>query len=160
MPTAFVARYGSGKPVIGFLGEYDALFDLSQQPGNPQRALFENGTAGHGCGHNELGVGALASALAVKEYMQEQGLAGTVVYYGCRRKKMAAVKCIWQKKAYLMNWMGLSPGTLPAKTQWMAVAAWRVSACCTGFTAGPHMRRGSRIWAQRAGCLRTDERRS
>ena len=83
MPTAFVARYGSGKPVIGFLGEYDALFDLSQQPGNPQRALFENGTAGHGCGHNELGVGALASALAVKEYMQEQGLAGTVVYYGC-----------------------------------------------------------------------------
>ena len=83
MPTAFVARYGSGKPVIGFVGEYDALFDLSQQPGNPQRALFENGTAGHGCGHNELGVGALASALAVKEYMQEQGLAGTVVYYGC-----------------------------------------------------------------------------
>ena len=83
IPTAFVARYGSGKPVIGFLGEYDALFDLSQQPGNPQRALFENGTAGHGCGHNELGVGALASALAVKEYMQEQGLAGTVVYYGC-----------------------------------------------------------------------------
>ena len=95
MPTAFVARYGSGKPVIGFLGEYDALFDLSQQPGNPQRALFENGTAGHGCGHNELGVGALASALAVKEYMQEQG----------------------------------------------------VSTCCTGFTVGPHMRRGSRIWA-------------
>ena len=147
IPTAFVARYGSGKPVIGFLGEYDALFDLSQQPGNPQRALFENGTAGHGCGHNELGVGALASALAVKEYMQEQGLAGTVVYYGCPAEEDGSGKCIWQKKAYLMNWMGLSLGTLPAKTLWMAAAAWRVSACCTGFTVGPHMRRGSRIWA-------------
>lgn len=83
IPTAFTARYGSGKPVIGFLGEYDALFDLSQQPGNPQRALFENGAAGHGCGHNELGVGSLAAAVAVKEYMKEHGLAGTVVYCGC-----------------------------------------------------------------------------
>ena len=83
IPTAFVAKYGSGKPIIGFLGEYDALFDLSQQAGNPQRASFENGPAGHGCGHNQLGVGSLAAAMAVKDYMKEHGLPGTVAYYGC-----------------------------------------------------------------------------
>ena len=43
IPTAFVASYGSGKPSIGFLGEYDALYDLSQEPGNPQRKAFQNG---------------------------------------------------------------------------------------------------------------------
>ena len=83
IPTAFVAKYGSGKPIIGFLGEYDALFDLSQQAGNPQRASFENAPAGHGCGHNQLGVGSLAAAMAVKDYMKEHGLPGTVAYYGC-----------------------------------------------------------------------------
>lgn len=83
IPTAFVARYGQGKPVIGFLGEFDALFDLSQQAGNWQRASFENGNAGHGCGHNQLGVGSLAAAMAVKEYMKDHGLAGTVAYFGC-----------------------------------------------------------------------------
>lgn len=83
IPTAFVATYGSGSPKVGFLGEYDALFDLSQKPGCTARESFENGTAGHGCGHNELGVGALASALAVKEYMMEHGLKGTVAFYGC-----------------------------------------------------------------------------
>ena len=83
IPTAFVASYGSGKPSIGFLGEYDALYDLSQEPGNPQRKAFQNGNAGHGCGHNDLGVGSLAAAVAVKDYMKEHGLAGSVSYFGC-----------------------------------------------------------------------------
>ena len=83
IPTAFVAKYGQGKPAIGFLGEYDALYDLSQEPGNPERKYFNDQNAGHGCGHNELGVGSLAAAVAVKDYMKEQGLAGTVYYFGC-----------------------------------------------------------------------------
>ena len=97
IPTAFVATYGSGKPAIGFLGEYDALFDLSQQAGSTDRALFENGTAGHGCGHNELGVGSLAAAVAVKDYMQEHGLAGTVAYYGCPAEEDGSGKMFMAK---------------------------------------------------------------
>ena len=97
IPTAFVATYGSGKPAIGFLGEYDALFDLSQQAGSTDRALFENGTAGHGCGHNELGVGSLAAALAVKDYMQQHGLAGTVAYYGCPAEEDGSGKMFMAK---------------------------------------------------------------
>ncbi|SUI69481.1 Aminobenzoyl-glutamate utilization protein B [Serratia quinivorans] len=81
--TAFIASYGSGQPVIALLGEYDALAGLSQQAGcaTPQ-PLVENGN-GHGCGHNLLGTAALAGAFAVKAWMQQQRLTGTVRFYGC-----------------------------------------------------------------------------
>lgn len=81
--TAFIASFGSGKPVIALLGEYDALAGLSQQSGcaTPD-PLVENGN-GHGCGHNLLGTAALAGAFAVKAWMTQQGLPGTVRFYGC-----------------------------------------------------------------------------
>lgn len=83
LPTAFLGRYGHGKPVIGILGEYDALAGLSQQADVPEpRPLVPRGS-GHGCGHNLLGVGSLAAAIAVKEYLEDTGLPGTVVYFGC-----------------------------------------------------------------------------
>lgn len=81
--TAFVASYGSGKPVIALLGEYDALAGLSQRGGASQaEPLVVNGN-GHGCGHNLLGVAALAGAVGVRDYLEEQGLSGTVRFYGC-----------------------------------------------------------------------------
>jgi aminobenzoyl-glutamate utilization protein B len=82
METAFVASWGEGKPIIGILGEYDALPSLSQDA-TPERNELVPGGPGHGCGHNLYGVGALGAALAMQEAMKEQGISGTVRYYGC-----------------------------------------------------------------------------
>jgi aminobenzoyl-glutamate utilization protein B len=82
MPSAFVAEWGSGKPVIGFLGEYDALMGLSQKA-VPVKDPVCQGAPGHGCGHNLLGAAALGSAVALKCYLTSHGLPGTVRYYGC-----------------------------------------------------------------------------
>ena len=81
MPTAFVASYGSGEPVIGILAEYDALPDLSQKV-SPIQEVYEAGKPGHGCGHSGLGTGALGAALAVKAAMEEHKLPGTLRLYG------------------------------------------------------------------------------
>ena len=83
LPTAFVASFGSGAPVIAFLGEYDALSGLSQQEGLPEKKPLIEGGNGHGCGHHLLGVGSLAAAAAVKEILTKNKLPGTVRYYGC-----------------------------------------------------------------------------
>lgn len=81
--TAFVASYGEGKPVIGFLGEFDALSGLSQKANSTQQEPLEPGGIGHGCGHNLLGTGSLAAAYAVKAYLTENKISGTVKFYGC-----------------------------------------------------------------------------
>ena len=80
IPTAFVATFGSGKPVIGIVGEYDALPGLSQQPTSERRPITES-APGHGCGHNLLGTGSLAAAIALKEWLAA-GHPGTLRYYG------------------------------------------------------------------------------
>ena len=69
MPTAFIASYGSGKPIIGILGEFDALPGLSQKAQSKKEVLNE-GAAGHGCGHNLFGAGSLGAAVAIKELIQ------------------------------------------------------------------------------------------
>ncbi len=81
MPTAFIASYGSGRPVIGVMGEYDALPGISQKATSTKEALVEGG-GGHGCGHNLFGAGSLGAALAIKEQMQSGRLKGTVRLYG------------------------------------------------------------------------------
>jgi aminobenzoyl-glutamate utilization protein B len=81
MPTAFVASFGQGKPIIGILAEYDALPGLSQQVA-PQRVPVEEGKPGHACGHSGLGTGALGAALAVKQAMEQHKIAGTIRLYG------------------------------------------------------------------------------
>ena len=80
-PTAFVATYGQGEPVIGILGEFDALPGLSQAA-TPDRSPVVAGAPGHGCGHNLLGSGAALAAVALKEYMERNRVAGTLRYYG------------------------------------------------------------------------------
>jgi aminobenzoyl-glutamate utilization protein B len=80
--TAFMAEWGSGSPVIGFAGEFDALDGLSQTR-QPFKEVLKPGAPGHGCGHNLLGTGCLAAAAAVKEWLQASGTPGTVRYYGC-----------------------------------------------------------------------------
>ena len=80
-PTSFIASYGSGKPVIAILGEFDALPGLSQKT-EPTRDPVVSGAAGHGCGHNLLGAGAALAAVSVKQYMAQNHIAGTLRYYG------------------------------------------------------------------------------
>ncbi len=82
IPTAFVATFGSGKPVIGIVGEFDALPGLSQEAQTAARHAIEENAPGHGCGHNLLGTGALAAAVAVKDWMAATGQQGTLRYYG------------------------------------------------------------------------------
>ncbi len=82
MPTAFVAVYGSGEPVIGILAEYDALPGLSQKP-VPSKQPVEEGKPGHGCGHNIFGTASTAAAVAMKEVMEKQKLSGTIKLFGC-----------------------------------------------------------------------------
>ena len=83
LKTAFRGQWGSGKPVIGFLGEYDALPGLSQKAGTPVKEPLVSGGNGHGCGHNLLGVGALMGAVGLKQYLETEGKPGTVVFFGC-----------------------------------------------------------------------------
>jgi aminobenzoyl-glutamate utilization protein B len=81
MPTAFVASYGQGKPVIGILGEFDSLPGLSQDAVPERKPLVAN-APGHGCGHNLLGAGGALAAVAVKEYLAKNHLPGTIRFYG------------------------------------------------------------------------------
>ena len=92
LPNAFRAQYGSGRPVIAYLGEFDALSTLSQKAGCAVREPVESGAPGHGCGHNLLGVGALAAAVAVKELIESGAVRGTVVYLGCPAEETASAK--------------------------------------------------------------------
>lgn len=82
VPTAFQAQKGSGKPVIGFLGEYDALPDCGLRPG----------TYGHGCGHNLLGAGTAVAAVTAAALIDQAGLTGTVQYWGCPAEELLAGK--------------------------------------------------------------------
>jgi len=82
MPTAFVASWGSGKPVIGVMGELDALAGVSQKA-VPYKDPVVEGAPGHGCGHNIHGTSGMAGAIAIKTAMEEKRLPGTVKFYGC-----------------------------------------------------------------------------
>lgn len=107
--TAFKASYGSGKPVIGILAEFDALSGLSQEAGAAERKELVPGGNGHGCGHNMLGAGSLAAAFAVKKYL-EDGHPGTVIFYGCPGEEGGAAKAfmardrIWEELDAALTW--------------------------------------------------------
>lgn len=92
IPTAFRASFGQGRPVIGLLAEYDALSGLSQKPGLTKQEPLLPGGNGHGCGHNLLGAGALAAAVAIKELLCRGILSGTIVLYGCPGEEGCAGK--------------------------------------------------------------------
>jgi aminobenzoyl-glutamate utilization protein B len=81
IPTAFTATFGQGKPVIGIMGEYDALPGLSQDT-TPDRKPIAEGAPGHACGHNLLGAASLFAAVTIKDWMAQNKIAGTLRYYG------------------------------------------------------------------------------
>lgn len=92
METAFLGEYGSGKPVIAFLGEFDALPQLSQKADGKEPEPVIEGACGHGCGHHLLGTGSLEAACAVKKMIERGELHGTVRYYGCPGEESGAGK--------------------------------------------------------------------
>ncbi len=101
MPTAWVAQYGEGKPVIAFLAEYDALPGLSQQAGPKPKPLID-GAAGHGCGHNLLGTASTAAGVAVRAAIDTTALAGTIKVYGTPAEEGGSGK-VYMVRAGLFN---------------------------------------------------------
>lgn len=102
IPTAFRASYkvGSGRPVMGLLAEYDALDGLSQVKAQPVCEAVVPGGSGHGCGHNLLGAGCYLSAAALKDYLIDEKLGGTVVLFGCPAEEGAGSKQFIARAGY------------------------------------------------------------
>lgn len=102
LPTGLIAEYGSGKPVIGIMGEYDALESLSQDS-VPERKIRVEGGHGHGCGHNLLGTGGVGAAIAIKEAIERGDLHGTIRYYGCPAEEELVGKLFMLRDGYFDN---------------------------------------------------------
>ena len=110
--TAFSGKYvsGSGKPVIGILGEFDALSGLSQKACSVKHEELVPGGSGHGCGHNMLGAASFGAAAAVKSYLEKTGKDGTVIFFGCPGEEGGASKAfmaregIWKSLDCALTW--------------------------------------------------------
>ena len=110
--TAFSGKFvsGSGRPVIGILGEFDALSGLSQKASCTHREALVPGGSGHGCGHNMLGAAAFGAAVAVQKYLEETGAGGTVIFYGCPGEEGGASKAfmaregLWEALDCALSW--------------------------------------------------------
>lgn len=96
-PNCMIAKYGSGKPVIGILGEFDALSGLGQEA-VPYRAPIQG--PGHGCCHNLMGAGCAGAAAALKLAMEQEGIGGTVVYYGCPAEEVLMGKVLMASRGW------------------------------------------------------------
>lgn len=101
IPTAFIAEFGSGKPIIGILGEFDALPGLSQKA-QPTKEPLNAGAPGHGCGHNMFGAASLGAALSIKELIASGKLKGTIRFYGTPAEEDLAGK-VYMARAGLFN---------------------------------------------------------
>jgi len=101
IPTAFTATYGSGKPVISILGEFDALPGISQKA-QPEKEAYKEGAAGHGCGHNMFGTSSLGAAIAIKEQIEAGKLKGTIKFLGTPAEEKFFAK-VWMVEAGLWD---------------------------------------------------------
>ena len=110
--TAFSGSFtvGGGGPVIGILGEFDALSGLSQKACSTEREEIVKNGSGHGCGHNMLGAASFAAACGVKHYLEQTGTPGTVIFYGCPGEEGGAAKAfmaregVWKKLDAALSW--------------------------------------------------------
>ncbi|HWR39932.1 MAG TPA: amidohydrolase [Patescibacteria group bacterium] len=98
IPTALVAEFGSGRPILGILGEYDALANLSQKKSVAHAEPAQANQPGHGCGHNLLGTAGVGAVLAIKKAMEQGEIKGTVRYYGCPAEETLAGKVFMAKE--------------------------------------------------------------
>ena len=149
--TAFSGRFGSGHPVIGFLGEFDALSGLSQKAGVAAQDPLCGGGAGHGCGHNLLGAAALAAANAVKQELEAQGEgSGTVIFFGCPGEEGNSGKAFMAKEnlfAELDAAITWHPSDVNEVVTGSCLASYQIEYRFTGVAAhaagAPHMGRSA-----------------
>jgi aminobenzoyl-glutamate utilization protein B len=129
IPTAVIGEAGSGGPVIGFLGEYDALAELSQVADLPEQQALETGANGHGCGHNMLGSAAMLAAIALKNWLEETGTPGRVRYYGCPAEEGGSAKSFMVKRGAFQDCdiaITWHPGSIATVVTGSSLAAARV----------------------------------
>lgn len=100
IPTAFIAEYGQGHPIIAILGEYDALANLDQVADSLEKESQKPGHPGHGCGHNLLGAASMSAVTAVKDYMEQNQISGTIRYYGCPAEEGGSAKTFMCRDGY------------------------------------------------------------
>jgi len=112
IPTAFTAEFGSGSPVIGILGEFDALPGLSQKT-VPHKDPLNKGGAGHGCGHNLFGVASLGAAIAIKNEIEAGNLSGTIRFYGTPAEEKFFGK-LWMIRSGAFDSLGVERWVLMA----------------------------------------------
>jgi aminobenzoyl-glutamate utilization protein B len=96
MPTAFVATWGKGDPLIGIMAEYDALPGLSQAATPDRQSLVPNGY-GHGCGHSVFGTASALAAIAAKDAAERSGITGRIRCYGCPAEELLVGKVYMQR---------------------------------------------------------------
>jgi aminobenzoyl-glutamate utilization protein B len=148
--TALIAEYGSGKPIIGFLGEFDSLSGLSQEADKTEHSPINKGGEGHGCGHNLLGAAAASAAAALKDYMEENKLPGTIRYYGCPAEENAGGKAFLVRDG-LFNDVDIAitwhPGFMNMVSATGSLANFRVFYTFHGLSshaaAAPHLGRSA-----------------
>ncbi|WP_331235352.1 amidohydrolase [Natronorarus salvus] len=124
LPTAFVAEYGSGTPVIGILGEYDALPEMSQAV-SARKEPIEPGAAGHGCGHNLFAAGSLGGAIGAKRAVEEAGIEGRVRFYGTPAEELGVGKVYMAREGLfddLSAAISWHPGWLASATRGSCLA--------------------------------------
>lgn len=150
LETAFVGSYGSGKPVIAILGEFDALAGLSQKQGLTHSEPVVEGGNGHGCGHNLLGTGAFAAAVAVKEYMESNQLKGTVRLYGCPAEEAGSGKAFMTRAGLFddadiaLSWHPWDvPGLMNARMLANYSARFKFKGKSAHAAAAPHLGRSA-----------------
>jgi len=150
IPNAFIASFGSGKPVIALLGEYDALAGLSQQAHCATRQSATPGANGHGCGHNLLGTAALAGAVAVKSWLEQHGGEGTVRFYGCPGEEGGSGKTFMVREGLFddvdaaVTWHPEAfAGMFNVSTLANIQAAWRFHGTAAHAANSPHLGRSA-----------------
>lgn len=110
IPTAFTAEFGSGQPVIGILGEFDALPGLSQTAAPERSPREDSNSYGHGCGHHLFGTASMSAAIAIAEQIRSGNLSGTIRFYGCPAEEGGSAKVflvqagLFQDCAVVLHW--------------------------------------------------------
>lgn len=150
MDTAFIAEYGQGKPIIGFLGEYDALPSLSQKAACATHDPIVAGGPGHGCGHNALGAAAYGAAVIAKEYIKANSLAGTVRFYGCPAEEAGWAKMFLARDGFFndldaaVTWHPHHVNTIQGSSSLANICAYfRFSGKTSHAAVSPHLGRSA-----------------
>jgi aminobenzoyl-glutamate utilization protein B len=148
--TAVMGEAGEGGPVIAILGEFDALPGLSQQAGESTHTPLGGDGAGHGCGHNLLGAGAMLAATAVKDYLAAHGLKGRVRYYGCPAEEGGAGKTFMVRDGAFdgvdiaITWHPMPfPGVNPAESLANVMVDFSFAGRASHAAAAPHLGRSA-----------------